>query len=392
VNESKSAILKFRSRSLKTRLLNTRLSEYRSSSLLERQMDELPALTHLPLIPEPILRQHHVNEAHDTRFRACARLLQALWREDRDLPIGYHVTPDGKRRKLGSRISNMAGRAGANFLTPAVAALAQREMIYREAGALIDEQRLRTNLLSSMPLTFNLLGPLKLDLSFAMRVLHQLRPSLDLLRVTSVRFEHSPGRGDAALTGDGTAFDALITYVTPLGRTGFVAIEVKYSEAGHEPCPTIRPRYDEIASASGLFVDPSSKTLRANPLQQLFREHCLAQAMLMRQDYDKGCFIVIAPRLHHPMQGAIRVYEAHLNEAKPHQVSFQNVTLEQVIAAIAQAGEDAYARALHRRYTDFLLVDGEIELALAELPKLMRRTDEEVKAASELKLIDGGRS
>jgi hypothetical protein len=267
----------------------------------------------------------------------------------------------------------------------------QREVIYRQVGALIDERRLWTNLLSSMPLCFNLLGLLKLDLDLATRVLHLVRPTLGIHRVTSVRFEHSPGRGDMSLTGDGTAFDALITYETVQSRTGFVAIEVKYSEAGHEPSPTIRPRYDEIASTSGLFVDPSSRTLRANPLQQLFREHCLAQAMLVRQDYDEGCFIGIAPRLYQPMQGAIRVYEAYLNEAKPRQISFQSVTLEQVIAAMAQAGEDAYARALHRRYTDFWLVDGEIELALAELPKPVRRAEDE-ESHSGLKLIAGGRS
>ena len=35
-------------------------------------------LHHLPLIPEPILRRYRVFEPSDTRFRACARLLQAL--------------------------------------------------------------------------------------------------------------------------------------------------------------------------------------------------------------------------------------------------------------------------------------------------------------------------
>lgn len=357
-------------------------------------MTDLPTLTRLPLIPKRILRQHHVYEPNDTRFRSCARLLQALWREDRDLPIGYHITPDNKRRKLGSRITNAAGQVGSNFLTPAVAALVQREVIYREVGALIDEQRLRTNLLSSMPLCFNLLAPLKLDLRLATRLLHLVCPTLDLHRVTSVLFEHSPGRAVEAFTGDGTAFDALITYETVQGNTGFAAIEVKYSEAGHEPSPRIRPRYDEIASTSGLFVDPLSKVLRANPLQQIFREHCLAQAMLMRRVYDEGIFIVIAPRLNQPMQGAIRVYEAHLNRSKfdqLDQVLFQNVTLEQVIGAMAQAGEEAYARVLHRRYTDFWLVDGEIELALAELPKPAERARDE-EPYSGLKLIAGGRS
>ena len=61
-------------------------------------------LRHLPLVPEPILRRHRVFEPSDTRFRACARLLQALWREQHRLSIGIHASPDGIRRKLGSRL------------------------------------------------------------------------------------------------------------------------------------------------------------------------------------------------------------------------------------------------------------------------------------------------
>jgi hypothetical protein len=113
----------------------------------------------LPLIPATVLKKHRVHEPLDTRFRSAARLLQALWREDRDLPIGSYVGEDGKRRKLGSRISEAAGKGGGNFLTPEIAHIARREAAYREIGALIDAERLATNLLSSMPLTFNLLAP-----------------------------------------------------------------------------------------------------------------------------------------------------------------------------------------------------------------------------------------
>ena len=86
-------------------------------------------------------------------------MLQSLWRTDRGLPIGSYVNEDGKRRKLGSRISESAGRGGGNFLTPEIARTARREAAYREIGAMIDAERLATNLLSSMPLTFNLLAP-----------------------------------------------------------------------------------------------------------------------------------------------------------------------------------------------------------------------------------------
>ena len=74
----------------------------------------------LPLIPANILKKHHVHEPLDPRFRSAARLLQALWREDRDLPIGSYVNEDGKRRKLGSRISE-GGRGRGNSSPPEIA-------------------------------------------------------------------------------------------------------------------------------------------------------------------------------------------------------------------------------------------------------------------------------
>ena len=51
----------------------------------------------LPLIPANVLKKHRVHDALDTRFRSAARLLQALWREDRGLPIGSYVNEDGKK-------------------------------------------------------------------------------------------------------------------------------------------------------------------------------------------------------------------------------------------------------------------------------------------------------
>ena len=89
----------------------------------------------LPLVPANVLKKHRVHEPLDTRFRSAARLLQALWREDRDLPIGSHLGEDGKRRKLGSRISQAAGKGGGNFLTPEIAHTARRSMPVSRDGA-----------------------------------------------------------------------------------------------------------------------------------------------------------------------------------------------------------------------------------------------------------------
>lgn len=354
--------------------------------------DYLDPLPFVPLLPEELLRKHHVHEPMDHRFRSAARLLQAMWREDRELPIGHYWT-GGRRKKLGSRISAAAARAGANFMAPAIAALVRRELAYREPAAMIDEARLYANLLSSMPLAFNLFGLLKLDLAFASRVLGELFPDLAGAQVRAVLFEHSPGRGNPALTGDHSAFDVLLRYETPAGNKGFVAIEMKYSESCQEPVPSIRPRYDDLAEVSGLFVEPRKQALRANPCQQLFREHLLAQAMLMRGDYDEGRFIVIAPQLNTLITAAVAGYQVELKSAGEGQVGFAGITLEDSIVALAMAGEEEYATRLYRRYCDFQLVDGELNLFWAgDGPIGTASEPAAVTAAGPLKLLPGGRA
>jgi hypothetical protein len=313
----------------------------------------------LPLIPADVLKKHHVHEPLDPRFRSAVRLLQALWREDRGLPIGSYVSEDGKRRKLGSRISEAAGRGGGNFLTPEIAHTARRETAYREIGALIDAERLATNLLSSMPLTFNLLAPWGYSLERTSGYLIELLPAFTG-SARQLLFEHSPGRGNPKFTADHTAFDALFRYSDGQGRNGFVAFEVKYSENMREPMPELKPRHAEISNASNLYVDPAAAALRANPLQQLWHEHLLAQSMIDNGLYDEGYVVTIAPALNYHVQDAAEAYQAHLREPEDGKVRFVDLTLEDVIEVI-RLSDPEHAEALHHRYCDFWLVDRELE-------------------------------
>lgn len=315
----------------------------------------------LPFVPETILRQHRAFIPTDNRFRAAARLLQALWREDRNLLIGVHPGREGKTRRLGSSIAMSAGMTGANFIHPAIARLAKREMIYREAGAAYDDNRLLTNLLSSQPLVFNLFAPLKLDLTTATAVFDSFAPGF-MSEITEVLFEHSPGRGDLRFSGDGTAFDVLIRGHGPAGQRRFIAIEVKYSESGHEPLPRFTGRYDDIAPGSDLFIDAANPALRTNPVQQLFRQMCLAHTMIETGLYDEGLHLFIAPALNAPAQNAATSFVRHLAAPEGGKLPFMAVTLERFIEILADVGTAGHARALHRRYCDWWLIDGEMNL------------------------------
>jgi hypothetical protein len=317
-------------------------------------------LVHLPLIPVDVLERHRVHIPADTRFRSAARLLQALYREECKLPIGSYRGEDGARHKLGSRIALKAGNAGANFLSEKIAYTARRELAYRERGAMYETERLACNLLSSMPLAFNLFAPWAHELLHASSALNELFPiaTADARRVV---FEHSPDRGNPKFTGDYSAFDFPIEYVDSNGCPGFVAGEVKFTEAMLEPVPDmLRPRYAELAESSGLFIDHAAEALRKNPLQQLFREHLLAQSLLDNRLYQEGYFAVIAPALNYHVWEALALYRTHLREVGEGKVRFNSFTLETLIETIRLCDPD-HANALHSRYADWWRIDREIE-------------------------------
>ena len=316
-------------------------------------------------MPAAVLTQHDVSESFDNRFRACARLLQSLWRQSQGLPCATHRPRAGRNRRLGSLLAKGAADEGRNFLTAEIAELARLEVAYREPDALIDHGRLFGNLLSSAPLCLNLFGPLWNNPKLAACILRKIVPGIDLKAVLEVRLEHSPGRRDVTLTGDRSAFDVAFIYERSDGRLGLVGIETKYSETCEEPAPpSLNARYDELATDSALFHEPTSIALRSNPLQQLFREHLLAQAAVDRGDYAEAWFVLVAPRLNHLVQNAARFYAGALVEPKGKQVPFVNVELEQVIAAYRAVGKPDHAQALHERYTDWRLVDQVISEAV----------------------------
>ena len=93
-----------------------------------------------PIPPQDVLQRFHVADVSDTRVTSCARLLQSIWRERRELAMGRYQPTTGKRRKLGSRLAPSVARTGANFLAADIAKCVRREAAYREIGALIEEE------------------------------------------------------------------------------------------------------------------------------------------------------------------------------------------------------------------------------------------------------------
>ena len=129
------------------------------------------------------------------------------------------------------------------------------------------------------------------------------------------------------------------------------------SEAMHPA--RLRPRYNELSRLSTLFVDPDHPDLRAAPLQQLWRQHLLAFAMVHNGLYTTGRYILIAPTLNRAVAQAVAQYRSHLLPGGV--IPFDVISYESFIEALGRSGAKDVAALLHERYLDFSPVDALID-------------------------------
>jgi hypothetical protein len=318
----------------------------------------LGPIPQIPVVPAEVLQRHQCYQHADNSFKSAARLLQSLWREDRGYPAGQAPGSDSKHKPLGSRLAPAIGRAGGGFLSREIATLVRRELMDHEIGTTIDPEDLYLNLLSRQQLVFNMFGHLKLHRDLATAVIRRLLPGQQMT-VEDIRFAYVPGpRGGAYDTG-GTAFSVLVRYSLPQGKRGFVALEIKYADGFIDLLENIKARYSELARASSFSARPRS--FGKNRSMQLLRLHFMAERMLHQDQYAEGTLMLVGPE-HNQRVREVAQYQCKFAKAAPWNVGFSYITLEQIIAAIAEEGDTKHARDLYRRYCDWWLVDGEIQL------------------------------
>lgn len=279
----------------------------------------------------------------DTIFSAHARLLQSKWREAKGYPAG----------KYGNFIeTNFAVASKVNFLTDKIRGLVREEIekAKRNKG-LIKEPRIWDNLLSSQPLCFNLFGELHYDLDLATRCFKHLFPGI-VETVTAVKFEYSPGRGNAKYTGDHSAFDVFVEY-NNCEKRGFIGIEVKYAESLREETLEVSNRnykeiYHDLSCSCGIFVSDSTQALRLPPLSQIWRDHLLA--ISTRQDYDEGFFVFLHPANNSHCRDGITEYQKYLLSNSESENLFCPRLLEDFISAVQEMTPSPWAVELRKRY------------------------------------------
>ncbi len=307
--------------------------------------DELADLAGLSGTPKGDIFARHYAHFAERPWQRILRLGQALWREDRGLPIGYKDdTP------IGSWIESTYARAsGGNFLSPTIRERVLLDLATFKDGERVDQDHLFGNLLSSQALCYNLFAELAENLSAATLLARKWLDSVS--RVTQIRFEFSPGRGDLRFTGTRSAFDVFVEYVTQTGGEGFIGIEMKYHEsleAGSQN--QVRDRTLDVARSSGAFLDAEDRRLRQLPLSQLFLDHTLALSMLQDPEsmWDEGCFCLMYPTANKSASEAAAQYSGLVRDFE--QSHFVAMTLDDTVSSLRRLADEPWIRQFDLRY------------------------------------------
>lgn len=297
----------------------------------------------------------------DNRYQAYYRYLQSLWRASNNIPVKKN-----EGQSDNEVYGNYTSDPQANFMTEGIRSLVDYELSPENKGdRLIEETRLRSNLLSSQPLCFNLFGELKLHLDKASQFFDILYDNY-FKSIDKIEFEYNPARRDPRLTGDRSAFDVFVEYTSIAGKKGFIGIEVKYSETLNEGANTVddilnkqfcdeprtrRDRYRELSK--GLFAETSYGNLEQLPAFQIWRDHLLAVSMCKAfpEKYDEGLFLFLAPYSNKNCRDGVEKYKKLLlNPDAGIDTHFCYAWLEKYIETLDKVFDEDWTKDMKKRY------------------------------------------
>jgi hypothetical protein len=304
-----------------------------------------------------------------TAFKREARWRQHRWAVD-ERSIATFGTHPGRRIHAdvppedvanGTKLQDQDAEAGENFLNAAIHQVARDRVALKQPHETLDHKRLFRDLLSSMPMAFNLFGEASLSANAVSRDRLGLLFGISNAGVSSIVFEWSPGRRSDKYTRDRTAFDVALIMSEPDEPATAIGIETKYHEhsapetkpsaAKPEALARFQGQTDflvELAESSGVFKRGWKDQVLRTDLRQIWRDHLLALSMRRHSDeWSNQCrYVLVHPGRNISFADAARRYADLLEQGDS---SFQAHTVEAVVdAAFAHGG--GTREAFRRRY------------------------------------------
>ena len=260
---------------------------------------------------------------------------------------------------MGSSLCRGDGASGANFISREAFAYAEQRVADKKEcrDLTIDEFRLFNNMLSSMPMCFNLFADfraaVKAGCASGGAVLAGIFASSPIRCVEDVVVEMIPQPTNQYID-DKTAWDAAVIYTDKAGRRGLVSIETKYTDKLSGDKAAKEGRKMDIAKRLGLFSPKGLRLYRENGFDQVARNLLLTLAYADKHELAYARNYVLAPKDDEEAPAAVDRIRERL--ATPYKDSIEMLPLETVVErglACADALFADHLRQFRKRYLDF---------------------------------------
>lgn len=254
-----------------------------------------------------IIEKYGKQSASDNLFTRTARLLQSIYRvqvKEFECGIGPYRN---STEKYGNMLVN-GEETGKNFFFKETLEYAHQRVIKKKPCETIDDYRLFNNLLSSMPMAFNLFHPLMMindKYPDALnKIVKSLFPKLPINKVEEIKIEFIPEPVKKYIN-DKSAMDAAIVFYDTLNRKHIIAIETKYTDSlGANKAKDNKLKL-AFAEESGLFTSEGIDHIK-NGCTQIYRNFLLTESYRFKENFHDSYSIILAPEKHPSTENEIK--------------------------------------------------------------------------------------
>jgi hypothetical protein len=307
---------------------------------------------------ESIEKVYGPQSSGDNSFTVKARLLQSIYRVQSGEAMG--IGPDQNsfdKYKRPSYYGNMLADgkiSGKNFFFRETFDYAIKRADGKTPDETIAEYRLFNNLLSSMPMAFNLFHPLMMIMERFPEQLDQivrdLFPGLPVYQVDEILIEFIPSP-TVNYTNDKSAMDAAILFSDEAQNKYIIATEIKYTDSLGSNKASDKELKITTAKESGLFTKDGLAHIE-DGCTQIYRNFLLTEKYRMVHRLKDSYSIVLAPKDHPTTDREIKSLVEYLHPQ--YKYKLKKYALEDFVFALEKNCPDEFLNWLNWFYDRYL--------------------------------------
>ena len=269
----------------------------------------------------------------DNQFTQKYRKLQSEYRANTlQVPFGFGPNNNSKT-KYGNMLID-GEKTGDNFISDNAFMFAKQKALDKQINKdlTLDKFRLFNNMLSSMPMCFNLFADLRTlllddqkEVTTIVKTMFEELPWIDKVTYIDVEFIPIP---TSAYTNDKSAFDAMILVEDENGKKGLISIETKYTDLLGSNTSSKASLKDDIITENKIFDTELVNTLKEKGYQQIHRNYLLTYMFAKKNNFKHFTNVVISPKDDSLSVKEIDDLHSHLLQKKD---TIMKITLENIV-------------------------------------------------------------